>query len=271
MRVTSLTGRLAVAAGALGITALTAGLTGAGIAAASVASTERPAAASPAGSLPGGNSAAGSTGTRAAATAAARVIARAAGTEAGHLSTAAAGPAAARHPAGLLPPIPVKLTMGRWPGTAGTRAAAKYYGYPYPHPPACTDGGACSADKWAFYRGQCTSWVAYRLNERAGTAFTNYYGGAGRWGDAVHWKKQATALKITVNPTPSAGAIAWYAATKAAPDGHVAYVESVTSPASFVMSEMNYDADNGFWVHAIAQRTGDWPTEFIHFTAISPR
>lgn len=162
---------------------------------------------------------------------------------------------------------PAKVTLGMWPGEAGTRAAARLYRYPYPHPPACTGGGACVADRWLFYRGQCTSWVAYRLNERDGIAFSNSYGGAGRWGNAVHWAAQARKLGITVNTTPSAGAIAWYASTRTAPDGHVAYVERVTSPTSFVMSEMNYDARNGFWVHAITKSAGDWPTDFIHFTS----
>ena len=59
------------------------------------------------------------------------------------------------------------------------------------------------ADKWAFYRGQCTSWVAYRLNELNGTAFTNSYGGQGPWGDAVNWGPQARKLKIKVNGTPA--------------------------------------------------------------------
>jgi surface antigen len=213
MRVTSRTGRLAAAAGALGLTALASGLTAAGPAGASVtaAGTGRPVTA---------------------------------GVSAG---------------------IPVKITLGNWAGRAGTRAAATFYGYPYPHPPACTHGGACVADKWAFYRGQCTSWVAYRLNQRNGIAFSNSYGGQGRWGDAVRWGPKAKKLGITVNTTPAAGAVAWYSATKAAPDGHVAYVEKVNSKTSFVMSEMNYDADNGFWVHTITQQTGDWPTEFIHF------
>jgi surface antigen len=242
MHVTSLTGRLAAAAGALGLAALTTGLTGTGLAAASVAS-------------PG--------------------VARAASAAAGRMSTAAAPPSRTRparaRSGRVRAPAPTKLTMGQWAGTSGTRAAARYYGYPYPHPPACTHGGTCVADKWAFYRGQCTSWVAYRLNERSGIAFSNYYLGAGRWGDAVHWKKRAAHLKITVNTTPSVGAIAWYAATKPAPDGHVAYVEAVRSPTSFVMSEMNYDADNGFWVHTITRATGDWPTEFIHFSTASAR
>jgi surface antigen len=164
---------------------------------------------------------------------------------------------------------PARLTLGRWTAKAGPRAAHAYYGYPYPDPPACTDHGACVADKWAFYRGQCTSWVAYRVNELNGNglngiAFTNSYGGKGTWGDAVNWGAQARKLKITVNGTPVVGSIAWYGATKAAPDGHVAYVEKVNSPTSVVMSEMNYDADNGFWVHTITRATGDWPTGFIH-------
>jgi surface antigen len=241
MHVTSLTGRLAVAAGALGVTALTSGLTGAGTAMAHVtaAGAADPAATS------------------------ARV--------AGAASTAASGPARAQRPAGVLPPIPTKITLGLWPGEAGTRAAAKYFGYPYPHPPACTDGGACKADKWAFYRGQCTSWVAYRLNQAGRVAFTNYYESKSRWGDAVRWGPKAKKLGITVNTTPAVGAIAWYSATKAAPDGHVAYVERVNSAKSFVMSEMNYDGDNGFYVHTITRTTGDWPTEFIHFASRAPQ
>jgi len=162
------------------------------------------------------------------------------------------------------PAPPPPLTLGQWPGRAGTAAAARKFGYPYPHPPACTHGGRCEADKWAFYRGQCTSWVAYRLTERSGVAFSNSYGGPGRWGNAVNWGPRARKLKIKVSETPTVGSIAWYGATKAAPHGHVAYVEKVRSPTSIVMSEMNYDSDNGFWVHTITWATGDWPTSFIH-------
>lgn len=163
------------------------------------------------------------------------------------------------------PAPPTSLRLGKWPGTGGTAAAARYFGYPYPHPPACTHGGACVADKWAFFRGQCTSWVAYRLNQLSKVAFSNSYGGQGRWGNAVNWGPQARKLKLAVNGTPAVGAIAWYGSTKAAPDGHVAYVEKVNSPTSFLMSEMNYDSDNGFWVHTITKATGNWPTSFIHF------
>jgi surface antigen len=248
MRVTSLAGRLAVAAGALGLAVLTTGLTGTSVAAAGAAP------GLVAGSSAGGGSAAGGP---------------VAGASAGGGS--AAGESVAGGAAGTLASIPAKVTLGHWPGEAGTRAAARVYAYPYPHPPACTNGGKCVADKWSFYRGQCTSWVAYRLNQRAGIPFTNQYGGQGRWGDAVRWGPKAKKLGIKVNTTPTVGAIAWYSATKPAPDGHVAYVEKVNSPTSFVMSEMNYDADNGFWVHTITKATGDWPTEFIHFTRHAPQ
>lgn len=155
------------------------------------------------------------------------------------------------------------LTLGRWPGRAGPGAAARYYGYPYASPPACTHGGACRADRWAFYQGQCTSWVAYRVSAGDKIAFTNSYGGKGSWGNAVHWAAQARKLKIKVNSRPTVGAIAWYGSTKSAPHGHVAYVEKVSSRTSIVISEMNYDADNGFWVHTVTVK-GDWPSAFIH-------
>jgi surface antigen len=150
----------------------------------------------------------------------------------------------------------VQLTLGSWPGTGGPGAANKYYGYPYADPPACTDGGACVVDAWDFYEGQCTSWVAYRLNELNGIPFTDHFGG-GTWGDASNWGSHAEALGIAVNGTPAVGSVAWYSS------GHVAYVEQVSSPTSIVISEMNYDFDNGFRVRTITTSSG-WPTGFIH-------
>jgi surface antigen len=107
--------------------------------------------------------------------------------------------------------------------------------------------------------------VAYEVNRLDHVAFTNSFGGKGRWGNAVDWATRARAVKLTVNATPAVGSVAWYGSTKAAPDGHVAFVEKVNSPTSIVISEMNYDGDNGFWVHTITVKTGDWPSAFIHF------
>jgi surface antigen len=126
--------------------------------------------------------------------------------------------------------------------------------------PQCTAGARkCTPDSWNFYQGQCTSWVAYRLNEFKGIGFTNAYRGKA-WGDALTWGTAARSLGIAVNGTPAVGSVAWY---QTGQFGHAAYVEKVNSPTSVVISEMNYDYQNGFLVHTITT-SGVWPTGFMH-------
>jgi surface antigen/N-acetylneuraminic acid mutarotase len=158
------------------------------------------------------------------------------------------------------------LTLGTWPGTTGPAAAATYYGYPYPDAPVCppSGGSQCVADQWNFYQGQCTSWVAYRLNQLNGIAFNNSFGGNGTWGDAANWGPHAQSLHIAVNGTPMVGSAGWWPDSGAHPGGHVAYVEQVKSPTSVVISEMNYDGNNGFRVLTITASSGNWPAGFIH-------
>ena len=157
------------------------------------------------------------------------------------------------------------LTKGKWPGTAGPAAAASIYGYPYPDAPACSAGESCTVDQWSFFQGQCTSWVAYRVNELNGIAFSNSFGGSGTWSDAKNWGPHAQSLGIAPDGTPTVGSVAWWSGgTRAHPDGHVAYVEQVNSPTSIVISEMNYDDDNGFRVVTITSKSANWPTGFIH-------
>jgi hypothetical protein len=160
--------------------------------------------------------------------------------------------------AGAYPASGAGLTLGQWPARGGPMAADRYYGYPYSDPPACTHGGACVADNLDFYRGQCVSWVAYRLSELNAITFTDFFGGMGRWGDAAAWGPHARKLRIAVNSTPAVGSVAWYSSD------HVAYVERVNSPTSVVISEMNYDTDNGFQVRTITTTSSGWPTDFIH-------
>lgn len=84
--------------------------------------------------------------------------------------------------------------------------------------------GNCGAvDKWNYYTCQCTSFVAQRINERLGVAFTNRYKGHA-WGNANSWSAAAKASGVTINSTPKPGAIAQ---TTAGTYGHVAWVAAV--------------------------------------------
>lgn len=146
----------------------------------------------------------------------------------------------------------------------GTKVANKSYGYPYPNAPDCPETGSssrgCVLDSWSFYQGQCTSWVAYRLNQRSKLPFKNDYKGQ-HFGSAYNWGRAARNAGIPVNGKPAIGAVAWYSS------GHVAYVEQ-TSP-SVVISEMNFDFHNGFRTRTIAPGRG-WPSGFIHFKDLKP-
>ncbi len=124
---------------------------------------------------------------------------------------------------------------GPWPGApAGTQAANQLYGYPYANAPDCneTTGANCAGDQWYFYQGQCTSWVAYRLNQLTGVGFNDYYRltGKEKWGNAGNWVTAAHEAGITVNDTPAVGSVAWWPNG----DGHVAIVEQVKSPTDIV-------------------------------------
>lgn len=162
------------------------------------------------------------------------------------------------------------LAAAAVPGAAhaspGTQQASATYGYPYPNAPDCTEVGSdngCVIDAWRFYQGQCTSWVAYRLNQRSGVPFSNSYAGR-HWGNASNWGGAARAAGIAVNLTPAVGAVAWYASN------HVGYVEEVRGDGSVVMSEMNRDTHNGFDAATVIRPGNRWPSGFIHIRDLSP-
>ena len=78
-------------------------------------------------------------------------------------------------------------------------------------------------DDWNFYNRECTSFVAWCINNRNGLYFHNWYGGV-RWGNANNWGNAARNLGITVDNNPAIGAIAWWSTGKY---GHVAWVSEV--------------------------------------------
>lgn len=135
--------------------------------------------------------------------------------------------------------------------------------YPYKTSPV---QDPCLGDAWGFCVRNCTSFVAWRVNETDGVSFTNYMGG-GHWGDAQHWDDNAAQLGYAVNTTPAVGAIAqWnaYDGCGDCPVGHVAWVESVNENGTVDVEEYNFL--NGY---AYGTRTNVTAPRYIHVQDLS--
>jgi hypothetical protein len=154
-----------------------------------------------------------------------------------------------------------------WVGVPGTNLAHDTYGYPYPAAPDCDESnvasGGCVGDDRGFFQGQCTSWVAYRLAQRNGISFSNWFDGV-HWGNASEWAKVAKGLGYQRNKVPAAGAIGWYAR------GHVSYVEEVYPDGGVLISEMNTDGHNGFHLVTVYPGSAGYPDRFLHLADIVP-
>lgn len=98
-------------------------------------------------------------------------------------------------------------------------------------------------DPWNFYNRECTSFVAWRLNNANKVAFTNQYKGAARWGNAGEWGGVAKKVGVTVNNTPARGAVAWTAAGSL---GHVAWVAAVNGDGTITIEEYNYNYNGNY-------------------------
>lgn len=94
-------------------------------------------------------------------------------------------------------------------------------------------------DAWGFYNRQCTSFVAWRLND-AGTSFHNTMKG-GRFSNATNWANNAKKLGYKVNNKPAVGAIAQWndGAFGHSGYGHVAYVTAANG-SKITIEEYNY-------------------------------
>jgi surface antigen len=138
--------------------------------------------------------------------------------------------------------------------------------YPYRNDPlaSCSMGGPCEADPWAFYKRECTSYVAWRLNYELDQVnssynFHNNQDGIGAldWGNASNWNNAAATLGYAVNQTPKVGSVAQWDAGF----GHVAYVEEVNSNGTVDISEYNWNNANGDYNY----RENVTADNYIHF------
>jgi surface antigen len=104
-------------------------------------------------------------------------------------------------------------------------------------------------DRWAMYSGQCTSWVAWRMEQVNGYFHNNMWreGVAGHWGNADKWDDNARSLGYVVDRTPVVGAIAqWEPDDRgAAKLGHVAYIAAVDGE-NVTVQEYNWSVPLGY-------------------------
>ncbi|HEV2798194.1 MAG TPA: CHAP domain-containing protein [Nocardioides sp.] len=101
-------------------------------------------------------------------------------------------------------------------------------------------------DPWGFVLRNCTSFVAWRLRERGGSDFGNYFGGR-HWGDAQHWDEAARALGIRVDRVPAIGAVAQ---SDAGPAGHVAWVSAI-GRGTVTIEEYNHATPGGYGTRTV--------------------
>ena len=133
--------------------------------------------------------------------------------------------------------------------------------------PDCRDENFSDVDKWDFYKMNCTSFVAWRMN-RDGVDFKNgkTYGQECHWGNAGDWDDNARQkLNIPVNNIPDVGSVAQWEAqgSGAFKYGHVAYVESVNANASVNISEYNFDNPCEY-----GERSNVQPDHYIHVISL---
>ncbi|KAH6975807.1 CHAP domain-containing protein [Ilyonectria destructans] len=105
-------------------------------------------------------------------------------------------------------------------------------------------------DKWSYFKCQCTSFVAWRINERLGIKFHNYYKGP-NWGNAKTWDEAARKVGVTVNNNPVPGCIAQ---TNVGKFGHVAWVAKVSGD-SVTVEEYNHGGTQKYNTRTVPKKS----------------
>lgn len=110
----------------------------------------------------------------------------------------------------------------------------------YPYKNSCNTKN--DVDPWNFYKCECTSFVAWRINDVKKIKFTNQYKGQ-HWGNANLWDDAARKSGVKINKTPKKGAVA-QTNKSGSGLGHVAWVKSVSKDGKKVtVEEYNYTKD----------------------------
>lgn len=144
--------------------------------------------------------------------------------------------------------------------------------YPYPIG-QCTPNSSGCTDQWSFYKYNCTSWVAWKVNQMWGTttSFRNNMTSPAL-SNAVNWRSRLQSMGYQYNNNPIVGSIAYWGAS-ASPgvgaNGHVAFVIGVTRNSSDVVTSIlisEYNGSNSFayGTRSLTPGSTGYPTSFIH-------
>ncbi|WP_369021735.1 CHAP domain-containing protein [Paenarthrobacter ureafaciens] len=116
----------------------------------------------------------------------------------------------------------------------------------YPFKSITPGPGIYVADPMGYFYGECTSFVAWRINRDAGSngAPFKFSSAAGNFsnGNASDWKAAWESRGWKVSNVPVPGAVAWWGSfggTGIGSAGHVAYVSEVTAEGKVIIEEYN--------------------------------
>ncbi|MCY7401174.1 MAG: CHAP domain-containing protein, partial [Nocardioides sp.] len=116
-------------------------------------------------------------------------------------------------------------------------------------------------DPWGFVLRNCTSFVAWRLQERNRMEFSNALGGA-HWGNAQNWDDVARDLGYRVDRVPAIGAVAQ---SDDGPAGHVAWVSAIGA-GTVTVEEYNLSTPGGYGVRTVP--VGSF--RYLHLADVAP-
>ncbi|KAJ2160659.1 hypothetical protein GGF46_002090 [Coemansia sp. RSA 552] len=136
-----------------------------------------------------------------------------------------------------------KCSGGSKPPSGGKVPGPMTNDYPY-------KGKCGGVDPWSYYKCQCTSFVAWRINKRLGVKFHNHYKGP-NWGNANTWDNAARQTRVPVNSKPVPGCVAQ---TNAGRYGHVAWVSKV-SGNSVTIEEYNHGGTEKYSTRTVPKKT----------------
>jgi surface antigen len=117
-------------------------------------------------------------------------------------------------------------------------------------------------DAWGFVLRNCTSFVAWRLQERNRMeGFSNSFGGE-HWGNAENWDDVARRLGYRVDHVPAIGAVAQSDAGRV---GHVAWVSAI-GPGTVTIEEYNHAVPGGYGSRTVP--VGEF--RYLHLDDVAP-